>query len=207
MKDKPPLILASAKLLEYAIADSSVEYIERQTLYVDGKLLGQVPKLAICQNYKERDLLLFHCNKEWEVLGAVFYKSIDELKKRIEREYKGINKKWIKVASPNDFKNWPSDLEPYSAKVATQMMFPLLSSVVGEIQEKDIDRGISIHQAVLSGKLEIVRKLLDVKIACVNSISHPSVDEPHRLEHWTPLIGAAALGYKEIVQLLIKVPT
>jgi hypothetical protein len=112
MKNKPPLILDSAKVLKYAIVDSSVEFTGRLCLYVDGKLLGKVPKLAICQNYKEKDFLLFFCNKKWKVLGVAGYKSIKETKERAENAYKGISKKWVTVAKPNVFKNWPGNLGP-----------------------------------------------------------------------------------------------
>ncbi len=112
MESKPPLILDSAKVLKYAIVDTPVAFTGRLSLYVDGKLLGEVPKLAICQNYKASDYLLLFCNKKWKVLGAVGYKSIKETKKNAEKAYKGITKKWMTVAKSNDFKNWPGDLGP-----------------------------------------------------------------------------------------------
>ena len=112
MKDQPPPLLDSAKVLKYAIVDSSVEFTGRLCLYVDGKLLGKVPKLAICQNYKAKDYLLLFCNKKWKVLGVAGYKSIKETKEKAERAYKGITKKWVTLTKPNVFKNWPGDLGP-----------------------------------------------------------------------------------------------
>ena len=112
MADRPPLIIDSAKVLEYAIVDSSVEYTGKCALFVGGELLGEVPKLALCQNYKATDFLLFHCNEAWEVLGAGGYPSVEEAKRSCEKSYKGIANKWIMVAKPNDFENWPGELEP-----------------------------------------------------------------------------------------------
>ena len=112
MKDKPPVIIDSAKVLKYAIVDSSVEWQDGLCLFVDGKRVGQVPKLAICQNYKARDYLLFFCNAKWKVLGVTGYKTLTETKEKAERAYKGIRKKWVTVAKPNVFTNWPGDLGP-----------------------------------------------------------------------------------------------
>ncbi len=95
MRDRPPPLLDSAKVLKYAIVNTSVEFTGRLCLYVDGKLLGKVPKLAICQNYKAKDYLLLFCNKKWKVLGVAGYKSIQETKEKAERAYKGITKKWM----------------------------------------------------------------------------------------------------------------
>ncbi len=112
MRDRPPSLLDSATVLKYAIVDSSVEYTGRSYLYVGGKLLGKVSRLAICQNYKAKDYLLLYCNKRWRVLGAAGYKSVKETKEAAERAYKGIAKKWVTVAKANVFKNWPGDLPP-----------------------------------------------------------------------------------------------
>jgi hypothetical protein len=112
MKSKPPLILDGAKVLEYAIVDGSVEYTGLGSIYVGGKLLGIVPKLTICQSYKAKDYLLFHCNETWKVLGIAGYASIREAKRSAEKTYKGITSKWKIIAKPNDFNNWPGNLEP-----------------------------------------------------------------------------------------------
>lgn len=85
MRDRPPPLLDSAKVIKYAVVDGSVEFTGQLCLYVGGKLLGKVPHLAICQNYKAKDYLLFFCNKKWKVLGAAGYKSMKETKQRAER--------------------------------------------------------------------------------------------------------------------------
>jgi hypothetical protein len=83
-------------VLAYAVVDSSVQYTERQTMYVDGKLLGAVPRLAICQNIGEIQLLVLHCDEEWNVLGVSGGQNeLEKAKSHIERAYAGIGTKWI----------------------------------------------------------------------------------------------------------------
>jgi hypothetical protein len=66
-KVAPPPVLHCARLLYYAVLDSSVEFTGRSLLFVDGKELGPVPCLAICEG--EAETLLFHCSSDWSVLG------------------------------------------------------------------------------------------------------------------------------------------
>jgi len=94
--DSPPPVLDCARVLAYAITDASVNYIERQTLYVGGKLLGRVPRLAICQNIGEDEMLVFHCDNNWNVLGAAGgHRSAENAKAQVERAYAGIASKWV----------------------------------------------------------------------------------------------------------------
>ena len=61
----PPRELDSAQVFAYAVLDDSVTYTGRLTLYVDGKLVGPVPRLVVARNnYEPHDYLLFHCNEE-----------------------------------------------------------------------------------------------------------------------------------------------
>jgi|SRR5450830_449212 len=97
MSDVPSAILDSAKVLAFAIVDESVTYINHKTLYVDGELLGVVPKLAICQNEGEIELMVFHCDNDWNVLGVTAeHWSIGEAIEYTERAYKGLSEKWVK---------------------------------------------------------------------------------------------------------------
>ena len=47
--DPPPPVIDSARVLSYAFVDD-IPYQRWSSLYVDGKLLEQVPCLAICTN-------------------------------------------------------------------------------------------------------------------------------------------------------------
>jgi hypothetical protein len=96
--DQPPPVLDCARVLEYASVDNSVKFTGRLSLYVDGKALGAVPKLAICQNMAEDpETFLFHCDADWNVLGAGAYPSIEVARARAEDAYAGISQKWLKA--------------------------------------------------------------------------------------------------------------
>jgi len=94
-QDSPGIILDSARVLAYAIIDDAVTYRERKTFYVDGKLLGAVPRLALCQNVNGDEVLIFHCDNDWNVLGAGSSKTLSEAKSWVEKAYIGISTKWV----------------------------------------------------------------------------------------------------------------
>lgn len=93
----PPPVLNSARVLAYAILDESVSYSGHSSLFVDGKELGPVPCLAICQVRGEAEVLLFHCGGDWSVLGTSDYPSVADAKRRAERIYPGISTRWIEA--------------------------------------------------------------------------------------------------------------
>ena len=56
-----------------------------------------MPRLALCQNVSGslRDILVFHCNNEWDVLGVTGGETMDDAKASAERAYRGVTQKWI----------------------------------------------------------------------------------------------------------------
>lgn len=95
----PPPVLSMARVLAYAIVDDSIGFSGHQRLYVDGKLLGKVPRLALCQPLSKNpitDILVFYCNDEWDVLGVTNAESFDAAQREVERYYPGVTHKWIK---------------------------------------------------------------------------------------------------------------
>jgi hypothetical protein len=109
MHDVPPPALDYARVVAYAVVDDSVEWTGRQRLFVNEVLLGPVSRLAIAQNLfgDRQDLLLFHCNDEWTVLGVVVRASIQEIKDAAEGWYSGIGARWIDVANtPESAESW-----------------------------------------------------------------------------------------------------
>lgn len=92
---EPPPVVASSRVLEYAVLDDSVRYSGSSSLFVDGKELGPVPRLAICQDEPGAGVLLMHCDDEWEMLGVAAYASVADAKKKAERIYPGVSKLWI----------------------------------------------------------------------------------------------------------------
>ena len=93
----PPPVLDGARVLAYAIMDDSVVYTGRSTLYVDGKMLGAVPRLAVCQDHDANDVLLLFCDEKWNSLGATGCPSLEEAQQRAEAEYRGVSAKWVDV--------------------------------------------------------------------------------------------------------------
>ncbi len=91
----PPPIIAGLYVLEFAHADESVRFEQRNTLNVGGEWLGRVPNLAICQPFERQEFMVQHCSEDWEPLGiATGYKSVIEAKNSTERSYKGISENW-----------------------------------------------------------------------------------------------------------------
>ena len=95
----PPPVVDMARVIAYAILDESVEWTGRQTLFVDGKELGSVPRLILCQNIGGdlKDILLFHCNEAWECLGTSGTDTLTNAKAQAEQAYRGITSKWIEM--------------------------------------------------------------------------------------------------------------
>src|SRR5580700_414603 len=88
-------VIDCSRLLGYAIVDNTVQFSGRTLLFVDGKELGRVPCLAICENKKLSEVLLFHCDREWNTLGCSAHPSVAEAKARAERIYAGISTRWV----------------------------------------------------------------------------------------------------------------
>jgi len=91
----PPPVLDCARVLRYAIIDSSIEFAGRSLLFVGGKELGKVPCLAICEEKKTGGVLLFHCAEDWAVLGCSAHKTMTDAQVRAEAMYKGVSSQWV----------------------------------------------------------------------------------------------------------------
>jgi hypothetical protein len=66
-------------------------------LFVDGKELGPVPRLAICEEEQASGFLLFHCDAEWHVMGTSAHESVSEAKRRAEVVYPGVSRRWVEA--------------------------------------------------------------------------------------------------------------
>ena len=97
ISNSSPPFLDMSRVIAYAVLDSTVQCSGKQTIFVDGKLLGPVPKLALCENLGGdlKDILVFHCNDDWTVLGVSGAKPIEDAKASAERAYRGITPKWV----------------------------------------------------------------------------------------------------------------
>jgi hypothetical protein len=61
--------LDCVRLLRYVIIDKTIEFSGQSPLFVDGRELGDVPCLAICEEKKTGGVLLFPLHKRLDRLG------------------------------------------------------------------------------------------------------------------------------------------
>jgi len=92
---KPPPVLASARVLEYAVIDDSVGYSGKSFVFVGDRELGRVPRLAVCQALDSQEVLLLYCNADWGVVASAGYDSATRAKARAERTYPGVSRCWV----------------------------------------------------------------------------------------------------------------
>ena len=93
----PPPALDSARVIAYALVGDSVQWTGRQKLLYGGKEVGPVPCLALCQNAfgDWKDIHIFHCTADWEVIAAGGASTVEEAQAIAEHAYRGISAKWV----------------------------------------------------------------------------------------------------------------
>ena len=125
----PPPVLCFARVLAYAIVDESVVFTGKQQVYVDGKLLGRVPCLALCQNVApdEDEIMLFHCDEQWNAVGVSGGETdLPAAKANAEITYRGIAAKWVDVSvSSEEARCWleqqyPEDLCSFCGRLPSE---------------------------------------------------------------------------------------
>lgn len=113
----PPPVIGSDRVVLYAIVDSDVIYTGLQRLYVGDKLLGKVPRVAVCKSLRKDldDYLILYCSRKWKVLGIGGQKTLLAAKKQVEIYYAGISKKWVRLnTSEKAAKRWLEEQNPES---------------------------------------------------------------------------------------------
>ena len=83
----------------YAETGAPASYTGRITVHANGRWLEAVPRLAICEDLVDGDILIFHCDQSWNVLAAGGAKSIDEAQRTAETAYSGISSRWVPYRS------------------------------------------------------------------------------------------------------------
>jgi hypothetical protein len=94
----PPPVLASARVLAYAVVDEGVLFTGRQKLFVAGRELGPVPRLAIARMLAGGELVLLHCDADWDVLATVAFPSVEDAKRHAEDAYAELGGRWQVVS-------------------------------------------------------------------------------------------------------------
>jgi len=94
----PPPEICTQRVLQYAVLDDSVGFSSGHGLmFVDGKELGRVPCLAICEDTNSSGVMLYYCNRDWNMVGVSGPYVIAAAKKRADRLFPGSLACWIEV--------------------------------------------------------------------------------------------------------------
>lgn len=91
----PPPALAGTRLIAYAVLDKSIPYAGRGSIFVGGKVLRRVPRLALTRSGGET--FVVYCSQAWKVLTMFGYPSVSEAKRSAERHYPGVSRRWRPV--------------------------------------------------------------------------------------------------------------
>jgi hypothetical protein len=92
---EPPFLLDSARVVMYAETGGSASYTGRITVHADGRWLEPVPRLAICEDLLDGDILIFYCDDSWNVQAAGGARSVEDAQRTAEAAYSGITSKWL----------------------------------------------------------------------------------------------------------------
>ncbi|WP_154668175.1 hypothetical protein [Pseudoduganella violaceinigra] len=94
-----------------------IAYRQWGRLYVGDTLLEHVPCLAICINLgADNSAMLFHCDSDWNVRGAILSATVDEGKDRAEKNYPGVASRWIDTNTSAEAALEYFDAQPHCAK-------------------------------------------------------------------------------------------
>jgi hypothetical protein len=91
----PPPVLYSARVLAYAVLGDDVVYTGQQMIFVDGKLLGPVPRLAICRDLSDGSILLHYCDEGWTPLAVSSHPTVEDARRSAETKYAGSDSHWV----------------------------------------------------------------------------------------------------------------
>ena len=98
--EPPPIITVNDRLLlHFAVLNDSVGFNSGHGLmFVDGKEIGKVPHLAICQDRDSPQFMLYYCDRNWRPIGIASYASVEAAKQRAERIYPGSSRCWVQAS-------------------------------------------------------------------------------------------------------------
>ena len=138
--EAPPPAIGSSRVIAYAVVNKDVRYTGKQRLFVDGKLLGRVPKIVICKSLRKgfKNYLILFCDKNWQERGGITAKSLPQAKKSVECYYAGISSKWVTVSTSEKAakrwlaENYPNDICSFCGKFSYEfdVMFLGRSAVI-----------------------------------------------------------------------------
>ncbi len=98
MNSRPPDRLDGAQVLFYTVIDDRHTFSGRCRHVVNGKTLGPMVGLAICQYDKDATFYLFGCNLEWAPLTDTEHETLAGAVEQAEFEYQGSKLTWITLS-------------------------------------------------------------------------------------------------------------
>ena len=90
----PPPVIASARVLEYAVIDDGVTFMGHTVIGVGGRTVGPVQRLAIASELSQGSTLLLHCDEDWNKLAGSRHGTIEQAKEAAEDAYSGVTARW-----------------------------------------------------------------------------------------------------------------
>jgi hypothetical protein len=99
MPERPaPKALGGCRVICYTPIDDRHRFTCKTKQIVQGKLMGAMSGLAICQSSEAQEFYLFGCDADWNVVTDTWHKSLAEAKEQAEFEYAGVNQTWTHFA-------------------------------------------------------------------------------------------------------------
>ena len=86
----PPPVLASARVLAYALVADDAPFTANVPVVAAGRELGRVPCLALGTDLSSGAATLLYCDREWDVLTKTRHPSIEDAKRTANANYPGL---------------------------------------------------------------------------------------------------------------------
>ena len=98
MMEQPPVMLDGARVIEFAVLDSTATRAGHGSVVVEGVSLdpGIACRLVIAENPVEEGVFLLHCNDRWETLAAGHYDRLEAARASAEHAYSGVAVRWTR---------------------------------------------------------------------------------------------------------------
>ena len=90
----PPPVIDAARVVAFATIGAERAFNPERLLFVGGVQLGRVPGLAIVEGLDDKDFSILFCDEQWQSVGIVDAKSIDDAKDHAGTFYPDIRDAW-----------------------------------------------------------------------------------------------------------------
>lgn len=95
----PPAVIDGFRILYYAHIRPPIVYSGHSSIFVDGREVGCVPRVAVGEGLRGEGIAFLLCDRHWHARAhGGDYKSVSEARRRVERMYPGVDQAWIKLS-------------------------------------------------------------------------------------------------------------